>query len=80
MKKLLFVLTLVTLITSCTENQRARNWGGTENVTLKPNEVLLNATWKETNLWILTRDTTTGITHFREKSEHGLIEGEIVFN
>lgn len=64
--------------TSCTENSRAKSWGGTESIQLKKNEVITNMTWKESNLWIQTVDTTTGITYFREKSSWGWLEGEII--
>jgi hypothetical protein len=52
MKKLLLLITLCAtiLLYSCTDNSRARKWGGTENVTLLPNEKLVNLTWKETQL------------------------------
>ena len=62
----------------CTDNARARKWGGTEEVTLKPNEVVLNVTWKESEMWICTKDTTTGVVYFREKSSWGVMEGTVV--
>lgn len=78
MKKL-FVLALgVAALTSCTENERARRFGGTEFVELKPNEVVLNVTWKEAEMWICTQDTTTGVTYFREKSAWGVMEGTVI--
>ena len=79
MKKIILVLSLATLIfASCTENARARHWGGTEKIELKKHEVLLNATWKESNLWVLTQDTITKVNHFREHSSYGVMEGEIL--
>jgi len=78
MKKVLYVVLGVIMITSCTDNQRARSWGGTEEVSLKKNEVLMNITWKGDDMWVLTKDTTTGECHFREHSSFGIIEGEIV--
>jgi hypothetical protein len=72
-----FVLSTLFLI-SCTENDRARKFGGTEEITLKENEVLVNITWKETNMWILTQDTITGIHYFREKSKWDLMNGKVV--
>ena len=78
MKKL-FVLALgFVALTSCTENERARRFGGTEFVELKPNEVVLNVTWKEAEMWICTQDTTTGVTYFREKSAWGVMEGTVI--
>ena len=81
MKQLLILALTAILFTSCTQNERARSFGGTENVTLKPNEILINATWKELSLWILTVDTVTGVTYFRENSAvWGLWEGEIIIH
>jgi hypothetical protein len=78
MKKLIFI-TITTLgLASCTDNQRAKHWGGTEEIQLKPNEVVLNVTWKESEMWICTKDTTTGLTYFREKSNWGVMEGTVI--
>jgi hypothetical protein len=77
MKK--YILFLPILFVACTDNARSRSWGGKETVILRENEVLVNATWKETNLWLLTKDTTTGEMFFREKSSYGIFEGEIQF-
>lgn len=78
MKKVLFSLLMGLSITSCTDNSRARNFGGTEIIDLKPNEIVLNVTWKESNMWICTQDTTNGIVYFREKSSWGVVEGTVV--
>lgn len=78
MKKLFVLLVGVIALASCTENERARRFGGTEEVTLKPNEVVLNVTWKQNEMWICTQDTTTGITYFREKSAWGVMEGTVI--
>jgi len=79
MKKLLAVwivaLTIMALIYGCTENQSARNYGGTETVQLEKGVRLVNVTWKGDeqlgSLWILTKkDTTIKPTtySFKEKS------------
>lgn len=78
MKKLILAVALVSLATSCTENVRARRWGGTEEISLKPNEKVLNVTWKENEMWICTKDTVTGIVYFREKSSWGVMEGTVI--
>ena len=78
MKKLIIILVATLALTSCTENSRARHFGGTETVAVKPNEVVLNVTWKETEMWICTKDTVTNIVYFREKSSLGLVEGTII--
>lgn len=80
MKKLILLLFILSslLLTSCTENSRARSFGGTEEVSLKPNEKFLNITWKQDNLWVITQDTITGICYAREKSSFGVWEGTII--
>lgn len=70
-------LALLFIFSSCTENQRARKFGGKEEIQLKPNEVLINVTWKESNMWVLTEDTLTHVKYFRENSNWGVLEGEI---
>ena len=65
-------------LTACTENERARRFGGTEEVSLKPNEVVLNVTWKESEMWICTKDTISGVVYFREKSAWGVMEGTVI--
>ncbi len=89
MKKLLGVwivaLTIMTLIYGCTENQSARNYGGTETVQLEKGVRLVNVTWKGDeqlgSLWILTKkDTTIKPTtySFKEKSNFGVMEGTVI--
>ena len=64
-------------VTSCTENIRARQFGGKEQITLKPNEKLINITWKDADMWVLTEDTLSHIKYFRESSSFGVFQGEI---
>lgn len=71
-------LVAISLI-SCTQNQRARSFGGDEEVKLNPNEILINSTWKKDDLWILTQDTITKRKYFRESSSFGILEGSIEF-
>jgi hypothetical protein len=78
MKKLILTVAILIAATSCTDNSRARSWGGTENITLKRNEVLLNVTWKGDEMWVLTLDTINDVNHFREHSSWGVMEGEVI--
>jgi hypothetical protein len=77
MKQLLVLVSVLTLA-SCTENERARRFGGTEEVSLKPNEIVLNVTWKESEMWICTKDTVSDVVYFREKSAWGVMEGTVI--
>jgi hypothetical protein len=88
MKKVLGLMiggiTLMTLLYGCTENNRARVWGGTETIQLESGVRLVNVTWKgdkgSTSLWVLTKkDTTKPSTYsFKEKSSFGVMEGEVI--
>jgi hypothetical protein len=84
MKKLLFI-GLSLILFSCTENEMARNYGGTQTINLSPNKELINITFKgEQDLWILTRNRRPGESidtfYFHEKSNYGLMEGTIIIN
>ena len=75
------VLCLVTM--SCTQNSRAKRFGGTQTITLPAGQTLVTATWKDDHLWYLTRDRksdeTPMVYNFKEKSSFGMLEGTIVF-
>lgn len=80
MKKLVLVLFLLVSLLSCTENTMVKKFGGKATMELKPNEKLVNVTWKEADLWVLTRPMTekdSAVTYtFREKSGFGIVQGE----
>jgi uncharacterized lipoprotein YehR (DUF1307 family) len=78
MKKIFVIAIAAMSLASCTDNERARRFGGTEEVKLKPNEVVLNVTWKENEMWVCTKDTTTNTVYFREKSSWGVMEGTVI--
>jgi hypothetical protein len=79
----LLFITILIITVGCTDNQRARKWGGTENINLETGERVLNVTWKQDDLWILTKQEPTKpptTYEFREKSSFGIMEGKIVIN
>ena len=67
------------MLGSCTENSRVKNWGGDGVLTLPPNQKLVNITWKENQIWYLTRPMTQSDSvqtyTFHEESSWGVIEG-----
>jgi hypothetical protein len=67
--------------TGCTEQERARSFGGATSLDLPQGERLVVVTWKESNLWYLTRPMREGETPetyiFRESSSYGAMEGTI---
>ena len=80
MKKVILFLFAITALASCTQNQRAKNFGGTATYNLPTGERFVNATWKENNLWIVTkRDTAKPITYtMTEQSNFGVMQGKVV--
>ena len=84
MKKILSIFVGVVLLTSCTDNQRAKAWGGTATVDLPIGTKLIEVTWKEDNMWYLTRpmreNETPETYNFVEESSWGVVEGNVVIN
>jgi hypothetical protein len=79
MKKIVLSLILLVSLASCTENSRVKNWGGEGTINLPKGQKLVNVTWKESQIWYLTRpmdSTDVAETYqFREESSFGVIEG-----
>jgi hypothetical protein len=72
----------ILMLTSCTQNSRAKSFGGTANITLPKGKKLVTATWKDANLWYLTRDMREGEVaetyEFHEESSFGMMEGTYI--
>ena len=77
---LIIITALVLIISSCTENSRARNFGGTVDVKIPSNCIVIGATWKEVNLWVLYKDTITNNVFLVEDSNFGILNGRVNFN
>lgn len=81
MKKLFIYLIISFGLVSCTDNKMARKYGGSETINLPIGEKLVNITWKEDDLWLLTSnmnpEDSAHIYNFQEKSNWGLMEGKI---
>lgn len=87
MKKYLtisFAILLAAFSVSCTQNQRARSFGGTATVELPKGTKLVGATWKEEHLWYLTRpmreDEQPETSTLQESSSFGLVQGTVIFH
>jgi hypothetical protein len=79
MKKLFLAILMAVMVTSCTENNRVKNWGGEGNINLPKGRKLVNVTWKETQVWYLTRPMNSNDVaetyQFQEESSWGVMEG-----
>ena len=83
MKKVIFVIAILLItLTACTDNMKVKEWGGTAEMYLPKGQKLVNMTWKESNLWILTKpmkDTDEVETYtFYEESSLGVMEGTYI--
>ena len=79
MKKVFLVILMGVMVTSCTENSRVKSWGGEGTIKLPKGRKLVNVTWKETQIWYLTRQMDSNDVvetyEFHEESSYGVIEG-----
>ena len=79
MKELLVLFGTILVLGSCTENARVKNFGGEGTINLPQGRKLVNVTWKDTQLWYLTRqmkpDEVAETYLFQEESSWGVIEG-----
>ena len=87
MKKIILTLAiicmvLIMILVSC-DQYNTRNFGGTTIINLEPGEKLIEATWKDNDLWYLVEpmdsDYVPKIKTFKESSTMGIMEGEVTF-
>jgi len=85
MKKIIIILltTIICVFTSCTQQAVSRQFGGTVTIKLDPGEKLVEATWKDDNLWYLVEPMdsnyipTTKV--FKENASFGIMNGKVIF-
>lgn len=78
----LAMLMTAILLSGCTSKETARNYGGSETITLEPGEKLEMIVWKESSLWYLTRpmredETAETYTFNKQDSIYGIFEGPV---
>lgn len=79
MKHLLLLVALSFCLIGCTEQERAKKWGGTATMKLPPGAKLVMLTWKGDQLWVLHRarrpDEKVETYNLKENSSWGVVEG-----
>ena len=79
MKKVFLAIGVIAMLGSCTENNRVKNWGGEGTINLPKGRKLVNVTWKNTEVWYLTRPMSSSDVaetyQFQEDSSWGVMEG-----
>ncbi len=82
MKKAILAIAVIVSMASCTQNERAKSFGGTATINLPQGQKLVNITWKEDQIWYLTRpmsSTDSAETYtFQEESSYGVMEGTVI--
>lgn len=82
MKKIIIFIFCAILV-GCTDNERAKIFGGSFTINLPVNTKLESATWKEAELWYLVRpmrqEEQAETWIFHEKSSLGIVEGKVIF-
>ncbi len=77
----LLCLAALLLLLGCTEKQRARRYGGHSTLQLPRGHKLVTVTWKEDNIWVLSRkmhrDESPEKYLFQEDSSWGVLEGKV---
>ena len=84
MKKILILLVILAAVTGCTENVRAKHWGGTMTVAIPAGNKYVNASWKsDSSMWYAYRPMRQGETPetvtMKEEGNFGLVKGQVVF-
>ena len=68
-------------LTGCTQKDITHDFGGSMTITLEPNQKLEEITWKDNNIWYLTRpmrEDEKAETHtFQEDSSWGVFKGTV---
>jgi len=76
---ILSAIAIIALSTSCTENARVKRFGGEGTINLPQGQKLINVTWKQDEIWYLTRkmhnDEKAETYQFQEESAWGVVEG-----
>jgi hypothetical protein len=82
MKKLTIALVILAAMTGCTQQQMAKSYGGTVTIQVPKGQKVVSATWKEADLWYLTRpmrqDEQPETQTLRESSGFGVMQGTVI--
>lgn len=83
MKKLILIIIALICMCSCTEQIRTRQFGGKMEIRLPAGQELMEATWKDDDLFYLTRpmapDYVPVTKTFQESSSWGVMESTVYF-
>lgn len=79
---IIFII-VAAIFVSCTDHTMSRKFGGKETITLPKGMKLVEATWKESDLWYLLEPMDANYVPktkiFQEDSRFGVLEGKVTF-
>jgi hypothetical protein len=83
MKKLILIIVALICMCSCTEQIRTRQFGGEMTINLPAGQELMMVTWKDNELFYLTRPMSDDYIPvkktFQESSSWGVMESTVYF-
>jgi hypothetical protein len=79
---IIFII-VAAIFVNCTDHTMSRKFGGKETITLPKGMKLVEATWKESDLWYLLEPMDANYVPktkiFQEDSRFGVLEGKVTF-
>jgi len=75
---LLLSLMVVAFFTLNSCQTCTRQFGGTTEIKLEQYQEFINVTWKDNNIWVLTKNTQTNNYDFFEYSNFGVLQGKVI--
>ena len=79
----IILIIVAAIFVSCTDHTMSRKFGGKETITLPKGMKLVEATWKESDLWYLLEPMDANYVPktkiFQEDSRFGVLEGKVTF-
>ena len=83
MKKIIAIIVGIIILSSCTEQERTRQFGGEMTINLPAGQELMMVTWKDDDLFYLTRPMSDDYVPvkktFKESSSFGIMESTVYF-
>ncbi|MFA5071333.1 MAG: hypothetical protein WC511_03070 [Candidatus Pacearchaeota archaeon] len=82
MEKLLVICLIAVIVIGVAglflPNTFAKAFGGTLEISTPKGFTALNVTWKNSDLWVLMKNDSTGELVFQEYSRFGILQGKVI--
>jgi hypothetical protein len=80
MKTLIALILALGVLQGCTDQNVARNYGGTATIKNPDPEhlVFVSASWKDTSMWVVWFNSSKNECIYKENSSYGVYQGAII--